>query len=154
MFSSWRFYIFRYSATAGSIWTWWSGVRRSKAGNLLETHILKLCVYSVEETPDLEFSDLREACQPPYKAYIFTIYSEASELHKICRLVLGNYYLWWLRWSRIWPQCRRPEFNPLAGKMPWRRAWQPTPVFLPGESHGQKSLVGYSPRGRKESDMT
>ena len=36
----------------------------------------------------------------------------------------------------------------------WRRKWQPTPVFLPGESHGQKSLVGYSPRGRKESDMT
>jgi len=34
------------------------------------------------------------------------------------------------------------------------RKWQPTPVFLPGESHGQRSLVGYSPRGRKESDMT
>ena len=40
------------------------------------------------------------------------------------------------------------------GKIPWRRALQPTPVFLPGESHGQRSLVGYSPRGRKESDMT
>ena len=37
---------------------------------------------------------------------------------------------------------------------PWRRKWQPTPVFLPGESHGQRSLVGYSPRGRKESDTT
>ena len=37
-------------------------------------------------------------------------------------------------------------------KIPWRRKWQPTPVFLPGESHGQRSLVGYSPRGRKESD--
>ena len=36
----------------------------------------------------------------------------------------------------------------------WRRKWQPTPVFLPGESHGRKSLVGYSPRGRKRSDMT
>ena len=36
---------------------------------------------------------------------------------------------------------------------PWRRKWQPTPVFLPGESHGQRSLVGYSPWGRKESDM-
>ena len=36
----------------------------------------------------------------------------------------------------------------------WRRKWQLTPVFLPGESHGQRSLVGYSPRGRKESDMT
>ena len=36
----------------------------------------------------------------------------------------------------------------------WRRRWQPTPVFLPGESHGRRSLVGYSPRGRKESDTT
>ena len=37
---------------------------------------------------------------------------------------------------------------------PWRRKWQPTPVFLPGESHGQRSLAGYSPWGRKESDVT
>ena len=36
----------------------------------------------------------------------------------------------------------------------WRRKWQPTPVFLPGEAHGRRSLVGYSPRGRKESDTT
>ena len=35
--------------------------------------------------------------------------------------------------------------NPWVGKIPWRRAWQPTPVFLPGESHGQRSLAGYSP---------
>ena len=37
---------------------------------------------------------------------------------------------------------------------PWRRAWRPTPVFLPGKSHGQRSLVGYSPWGHKESDTT
>ena len=47
-----------------------------------------------------------------------------------------------------------PGFDPWVWKIPWRRKWQPTPVFLPGESHGQRSLVGYSPRGRKESDMT
>ena len=46
----------------------------------------------------------------------------------------------------------RPGFDPWVGKVPWRRAWQPTPVFLPGESHGQRSLVGYSPWGHKESD--
>ena len=40
-----------------------------------------------------------------------------------------------------------------VGKIPWRRKCQPTPVFLPAESHGRRSLVGYSPRGRKESDM-
>ena len=39
-------------------------------------------------------------------------------------------------------------------KIPWRRKWQPTPVLLPGESHGWRSLVGYSPWVRKESDMT
>ena len=38
--------------------------------------------------------------------------------------------------------------------IPWKRAWQPTPVFLPGESRGQRSLAGYSPWGRKESDTT
>ena len=51
-------------------------------------------------------------------------------------------------------QCRRLGFNPWVGKIPWRREWQPTPVFLPGESHGQRSLAGYSPWGGKKSDMT
>ena len=44
------------------------------------------------------------------------------------------------------------EFSPWVRKSPWRRAWQPTPVFLPGESHGQRSLAGCSPWGQKESD--
>ena len=48
-------------------------------------------------------------------------------------------------------RCKRHRFNPWVGKIPWRRKWQPTPVFLPGKSHGQRSLVGYSPWGRKES---
>ena len=47
-----------------------------------------------------------------------------------------------------------PGFDPWGGKIPWRRAWQPTPVCLPGESHGQRSLAGYSPWGRRESDTT
>ena len=44
-------------------------------------------------------------------------------------------------------QCRRHrhEFDPWVGKIPWRRKWQPNPVFLPGKFHGQGSLVGYSP---------
>ena len=45
-------------------------------------------------------------------------------------------------------------FNPLGGKIPWRRACQPMPVFLPGEHHGQMCLAGFSPRGYKESDTT
>ena len=51
-------------------------------------------------------------------------------------------------------QCGKPGFDPWVGKIPWRRKWQPTPVFLPEESHGWRSLVGYSPRGRKELDTT
>ena len=58
-----------------------------------------------------------------------------------------------IRWYRLCLQCRRPRFNPWLGKIPWRREWLPTPVFLPGEFYGQKSLVGYSPWSHKESDM-
>ena len=61
---------------------------------------------------------------------------------------------WWLRGWSVCLQCRRPGFNPWVGKIPWRRKWQLTPVFLPGESHGWRSLVGYSPWGCKESDTT
>ena len=50
-------------------------------------------------------------------------------------------------------QCRRPRLDPWVRKIPLRRKWQPTPVFLPGKSHGQRSLVGYSPLDCKESDM-
>ena len=41
-------------------------------------------------------------------------------------------------------QCRRSRINPWVGKIPWKREWQPTPVFLPGKSHGQRSLVSYT----------
>ena len=46
------------------------------------------------------------------------------------------------------------QVQTLGGKIPWRRAWQPTPVLLPGESHGHRSLVGYSLWVHKECDMT
>ena len=45
----------------------------------------------------------------------------------------------------------RPWFNPWVRKIPWRRKWQPTPVFLPGKSHGQRSMVGYSPWSHKRA---
>ena len=48
---------------------------------------------------------------------------------------------------------KRCGFDPWVGKISWRRAWQPSPVFLPGEFHGQRSLVGYGPQGHKELDM-
>ena len=52
------------------------------------------------------------------------------------------------------PAMRETWVHPWVGKIPWRRKWQPTPVFLPRESHGGRDLVGYSLRGRKELDMT
>ena len=66
------------------------------------------------------------------------------------------YYLsiYQLSWWRICLQYRRPRFDPWVGKIPWRREWQHTPVSLPGKSHRQRSLVGCSPWGRKESDTT
>ena len=61
---------------------------------------------------------------------------------------------WWPKWYRICLQWGTPRFSPWVRKIPWRRKWQPTPGFLPGEPHGQKSLAGYSPWGLKESDTT
>ena len=54
------------------------------------------------------------------------------------------------------PACSMGDLGsiPRLGRFPWRRAWQPTPVFLPGEPHGQRSLVGCSPSGLKELDTT
>ena len=82
----------------------------------------------------------------PFQTIIF--------IHKIISETLLDFNPWWLRWQSICLRCRRPRFDPWVGKIPWRRKWQSTPVLLPGKSHGQRSLVGYSPWGCKESDTT
>ena len=61
---------------------------------------------------------------------------------------------WWFTGKESTCQCRRHRFNPWVRKVPWRRKWQPTPLFLPRKSQGQRSLAGYSPWGCKESDIT
>ena len=92
-------------------------------------------------------------------------------------------YFWIIRWMHLWTgekfifqsfiiltglprrfsgkestyQCRRFRicmFDPWLSKIPWRRKWQPAPVFLPGKFHEYRSLVGYSPWGHKELDMS
>ena len=60
---------------------------------------------------------------------------------------------WRLRRQSTCLQCGRPRFDPSVRKILWRRKWQATPVLLPGKSHGQRSMVGYSPWGRKELDI-
>ena len=74
----------------------------------------------------------------------------------MANLVLLN-HPWWLSGKESACYCkrhRRWRFDPWVGKIPWGRKWQPTLVFLPGKFHEQRSLVGYSPWGCKESDMT
>ena len=58
---------------------------------------------------------------------------------------------WWLSGKESACRCRRRGFDPEVTKIPWRRKWQPTPVLLPGKSHGQRSLAGYNLWGLKES---
>ena len=67
-------------------------------------------------------------------------------------LELFNFPSWPCRWlsaKKSTCQCRRCEFDPWVGKIPWRRAWQCIPVFLSGKTHKQRSLMGYSPWGGK-----
>ena len=61
---------------------------------------------------------------------------------------------WWLSGKEFACQCRGWKFDPWVGKIPWRREWQPTPVLLPGEFHGQRSLGGSSLWGHKGSDTS
>ena len=55
---------------------------------------------------------------------------------------------------RIHLPVQEGRFDPWVGKILWSRRWPPTPVFLPGKSQEKRSMVGYSPQGRKDSDMT
>ena len=78
-------------------------------------------------------------------------------LEPLCQTTSALGLLRWFSGKEPARQCRRRkrcEFNPWAGKIPWRRKWQPTAVFLPGTFHGPRSLAGCSPWGLKESDMT
>ena len=76
---------------------------------------------------------------------------KVSLMKSSCKFVLG--LPWWLNDEESACQCRRPRFSPWVGKIPWRRQWQLNPVFLPGKSHGQRSLSGYSPWGRKRDQQ-
>ena len=74
---------------------------------------------------------------------------KTRDLFKKIRATMGTFIFPYSSVGRVCLQCRRPGLDPWVGKIPWRRKWQPTPVFLPGESHGQRSLAGYSPWGHK-----
>ena len=93
-------------------------------------------------------------------------FSESPSFHKqmgrraaisTCEFYETAYHFWlswWFSGKESACQCRRHRFDPWVGKVPCRRACQPTPVFLPAKSHGQRSLVSYNPVIAKESDTT
>ena len=73
-----------------------------------------------------------------------------THTHTYIHMHTHKYVLsWWLSGEEPVCQCRRCRFDPWIRNIPWRRKWQPTPVFLPGKPHGQRSLVGCSPWGCK-----
>ena len=95
---------------------------------------------------------------PQYEAFVFeeeaSVDESRTQTGAVCQGVYGLPK--WHGGNEPACQCRRQKrhgFHPWVGKIPWRRAWQPTAVFLPGESHGQRSLAGCSPWGRKESGL-
>ena len=75
--------------------------------------------------------------------YFFSAFRCPSPLNNVLELpwIFVLSYSWWLGWQRICLQCKKPGFEPWVGKIPWRKVWQLTPVFLPGEFHRQRSLV-------------
>ena len=78
--------------------------------------------------------------------YIYTFFSlnNSYQVSSISNLTLG-YMIWPNPGGSVVknpPHCRRHRFDPWVRKIPWRRAWQPTPVILPRKSHGQRSLAG------------
>ena len=88
------------------------------------------------------------------------LFIESSALTTLSYFLSSHLFILHARWlSGKEPTCwcrtqKRCGLDPWVGEIPWRRAWQPTQGFLPGESNGQRSLVGYGPKGHKESDMT
>ena len=85
--------------------------------------------------------------------YVYThIYKQLDKKYVYILLCLG--LPMWLSGKESTCQCRRCGFNPWVKNIPWRRKWQPTPVFLPGKSHRQRGLAGKSPRSCRKLDTT
>ena len=82
--------------------------------------------------------------------YLDELTCKATDSEFVVKIDLAHPLFWWLSGKESTCKCGRHQFDPWVRKMLWRRKWQPTPIFLPGKSHGQRSLVGYSPWGHKE----
>ena len=119
---------------------YWSGLPFPSPGNLPDPAM---------EPMFPALADRFFTTEPPGKSITGT-----SRTHSLTYCLTLFRLPWWLRRSSVCLQCCRPRFNPWVGKISWRRKWHPTPIFLPGKSHRRRSLLGYSPWRRKESDTT
>ena len=102
-----------------------------------------LAVWIITAFPQLHPSlfYLYDFCHPGGAPVFFVIY-----------FILLIFFFFWVIFICL--QCGRPGFDPWVRKIPWRQKWQPTPVLVPGKSHGPRSLVGYSPWGYKDLDTS
>ena len=116
-----------------------------------------ILILSVETDTDTHWNHIMLARKSQLLNWGWGGFGEFVFKHGHC-LKLNNINLWlnklWLSGKESACQCRRHQrcvFKPSVTKMPWRRKQQPTPVFLPGRSHGQRNLVGYNPQGLRET---
>ena len=94
---------------------------------------------------------------PNIPGFHYLVLPGANQLQRILHKTYMNLSFGGASGKELACQCRRlkrQRFHPWVRKIPWKRAWQPTPVFLPGKSHGQRSLMDYGPQSHKGSIMT
>ena len=126
---------------------WWGGKEKTWYNS-----IFKIAYnFSKEVISTSKMESLRWRLLPKWMSQLFSP-SLLSSYHVLMfSIVLSGFSV---RWWSVCLQCRTPTFDPWVREILWRMEWLCTPVFLPAKSHGQRSLVGYSPQGRKESGMT
>ena len=124
---------------------WWAAVHMVAELDMTEWLSLSLSIYIYTHTPQLSW---------PWEPIQTQKLDWWRFKHQTYRTGYMERFPWWLSDKESACQCKKCRFNPWVEKIPWRRKWQATPVFLSGKSYGQRSVEGYSPWGHKESDTT
>ena len=141
-----------------------NSLQYSSLENPMDRRAWRAAVYGVAQSQTrlkgLSNSSILKVVSPKFWT-LFT-YAEHENCRRIWRSSL-NYLLTYMRGCSggasvkelacQYRRRRKCRFSPWVGKIPWRRAWQLTPVFFPGEIHGQRSLAGHNPWGHKELDI-
>ena len=137
-------------------WAWWPGQKRTcqTRHRILCDQMLRCRLWGQPCGVLKEPGEAPAATSPRAERLRSThglqVWVQVRERGRYCCRIIMRGLPWWPSGKELTCQCRRCRFDPWVRKIPWRRKWQPAPVFLPGESLGQRSLVGYSPRGHKE----